>query len=151
VSEEALNLLRRIAVAVEKLANASAAATPNVATDRDLDSRYGDEVVRLNPRDWTGPPFKGRRMSECPAAFLDMLADTYVYFARKNDEAGAVSDNGKKKSDFDRRTEGRARGWAKRIRKGRYVQAAAESSDAGSDWSEGGGESEWAAGAGDGF
>jgi hypothetical protein len=94
------------------------AADARCADDRDLDSQYGDEEVRFNPRDWTGPAMKGRRMSECPPDFLDMLAETLDYFARKNAGAGAMTTGGKPKADFDRRGAARARGWARRLRAG---------------------------------
>lgn len=121
-TEETLALLRSIDASLKLLVKQQVQAPANtVASDRDLDSKYGDETIKVNPRDWTGPSFKGRRMSECPAEFLDIVADTYAYFAKKNDAAGAVTDKGKPKSEFDRRSESRARGWAKRIRDGRHT------------------------------
>lgn len=123
-SDDAITLLWSIdttlktmlALAQQRTSQVRAAQPKAVADDHELDSKYGDEQVRLNPRDWTGPSFKGLHMSECPADFLDLLADSYDYFARKNDETGAITDKGKPKSEFDRRSERRARGWAKRQR-----------------------------------
>lgn len=116
---ESLSLLRQILAALQ----GGRASTPGVssvaiADDRDLDSQWGDEEVRVTPRDWTGEPMKGRRMSECPPAFLDMLADTLDYFAKKNEASGAVTSSGKPKAQFDRKAAARARGWASRLRGG---------------------------------
>jgi hypothetical protein len=120
---ESLSLLRQILSAVQAGAIRSASATQPptsvaVADDRDLDSQWGDEEVRVSPRDWTGESMKGRRMSECPPAFLDMLADTLDYFARKNEASGATTTSGKPKAVYDRKGAARARGWAARLRSG---------------------------------
>lgn len=91
-----------------------------VATDRELDSQYGDPVVKLSPRDWKGPSMKDRRMSECPVDFLEMLAETLDYFADKA-EANNEEYNGKPTAPYKRKDAARARGWAKRIREGKHV------------------------------
>ena len=88
------------------------------ADDADLDSPKGDEVVKFQPRDWSGESFKGAKMSACPPEFLTMYADSCDYFAQKNDERGEKTDRGTPKSTFDRRTARRARGWAARLRGG---------------------------------
>ena len=119
-----LGILRGAIAAIEQLASAPTkdttppASGPRLASDSELDSQYGDEPVKFNPRDWTGDNFKGAKMSQTSAAFLDMLADTYAYFAQKNDENHAVDANGRLKSGYDRRSERRARGWAARLRNG---------------------------------
>jgi len=118
-SETTIALLTRIAVAVERSAAAlermehrSVTKAPKeVASERDLDSQYGDELVRFNPRDWTGEPLKGRFMSECTPDFLDLLAAGHDYFCQKN-----ATDE--KKAGYERRSAARARGWAKRMRAG---------------------------------
>ena len=120
---EALSLLRQILSAVQAGAIRSTSSTQpptsvGIADDRDLDSQWGDEEVRVSPRDWTGEPMKGRRMSECPPAFLDMLADTLDYFARKNEASNALTTSGKPKAVYDRKGAARARGWAARMRGG---------------------------------
>lgn len=93
-----------------------------VASDRDLDGKYGDPVVKFMPRDWTGAPFTGRHFSECPPALLDMLAETFDYFARKADETHEMTNGGKPVAGYKRADAARARGWAKRIRSGAHVQ-----------------------------
>lgn len=118
---ESLSILRQILAALQGGARPSIPQPPEsvaIADDRDLDSQWGDEEVRVTPRDWTGEPMKGRRMSECPPAFLDLLADTLDYFARKNAAANAVTSSGKPKADFDLKAAARARGWARRLRNG---------------------------------
>ena len=42
-------------------------------------------AVKFMPRDWTGEDYQGRHMSELPAPLLDMVAKTYDYFARAED------------------------------------------------------------------
>lgn len=103
-----------------QVANARAQAnkSPEVADDADLDSRYGNEKVKLDPRDWHGPSFKGSTMNECPPEFLDELARAHDFFAKKNDDKGEVDGQGRPKSFYERRAAGRARGWAKRLRAG---------------------------------
>lgn len=122
-SEESLALLRRIAVAVEALAGASSVSGGgDVAPDRDLDSQYGNPEVKFMPRDWTGRSYKGRKMSDCPPELLDMVAETFDYFARKAEDAGEVTSSGKPVAPYKRKDAARARGWAKRIRSGAHVQ-----------------------------
>jgi hypothetical protein len=127
---ESLSLLRSILSAMQSGAIAPSSSTLRVpdlsgpvasvgiADERDLDSQWGNEEVRVNPRDWGGESMKGRRMSECTPQFLDMLADTLDYFARKNAASGALTTSGKPKADFDRKAAARARGWARRLRNG---------------------------------
>lgn len=115
MSEE-LDLLRRIAFAVEKLAGSSQPvnAALAVASDADLDGPYGDPIVKFTPRDWHGANLKGAKFSECPSEFLLAMASAFDYFASKNDEAGAVDAKGRNKSYYDRQAAARARGWAAR-------------------------------------
>ncbi len=83
---------------------------PSIAPDHDLDGGRGDPEVRLDVRDWKGAPCKGRRMSDCPPEFLEMLADTLDWMADNPRE-------GKEKfTEQTRRDAARARGWAKRGR-----------------------------------
>ena len=90
-SPESLALLRSIDASLKALvarqapATATPAAGAGVASDRDLDGPYGDPEIKAKaPRDWTGPEMTGRRMSECPAEYLDLLAERFDYFAEKN-------------------------------------------------------------------
>ncbi|HEU4731727.1 MAG TPA: hypothetical protein VFT22_27715 [Kofleriaceae bacterium] len=118
----AIALLTSIDASMKQLvqaANRRAAANgPAIASDRDLDGQHGNEKIRFEPRGWQGEPMKGRTMSECPADFLDLLAEAYDYFARKNDEKQIKDDKGRPKSTYDKRSASRARGWAARMRAG---------------------------------
>lgn len=104
-----------------------APAAENVASDRDLDGKYGNPKVRFDPKNWDGGSCKGRLFSDCPADYLDMLANAYEYFASKN---AAVDE---KKASYERLDAARARGWAKRIREGWDADAKQETPD-GSDY-----------------
>jgi len=138
--ESMIWLLKSIDVSMKDLVNAAnrrakqatAAAGGDVADDRELDSKFGDRVVKSLPSRWTGSQsFKGKKMSECPPDLLDMLASRFDFFAAKNDKEGAKADNGEPKSTYDRKDAARARGWAKRIRAGwKPTAATASRSDA---------------------
>lgn len=152
MSQEAISLLtaierhlasldRNIALLVQQR---RAAAPKPIASDRELDGKYGDPVVKFMPRDWTGPSFKDRRMSECPAELLDMLAQTFDYFGDQAEKNNERTNAGKPVADYKRKDAARARGWAKRIREGKVPQAATSTTAAG--WAEPEDEpvSEWA-------
>jgi hypothetical protein len=134
MSADAIVLLRSIDASLKALLALHQQSAPlPVASDRDLDGRYGDPQVKFMPRDWTGPSFVGRRMSECPAALLDLLAETFDYFARKAEEHDERTDKGKPVADYKRQDAARARGWAKRIRDGK-VTAPGESHQGDPGW-----------------
>jgi hypothetical protein len=129
-SEEVLACLKSIDASLKRLiaANKEASSAPLVADDRDLDSQHGNGPVTFEPRDWSGEPCKGRPYSECPAPFLDMLAEVYDYFAEKADAEGDA-----KKAGYKRKDAARARGWAKRIRSGEH-DPTGPSGDAVPEW-----------------
>lgn len=89
-----------------------------VASDSDLDGQYGDPEVRRDPSEkyWTGDSYTGRKLSECPADYLDAYAKYKDACAWGNDKDG--SEKKKKYAEYDRRDAARARGWAARIRGG---------------------------------
>lgn len=115
MSDESLDLLRRIAVAVERLA---ANLPPDVADSAAMDGPYGDPVIKFTPRDWTGEPTNGLRLSECHPGALDLLAKAYDYFAQKNEAEGKLSTAGKPVAPYDRKNAALCRGWAQRKRSG---------------------------------
>lgn len=128
MSVEALELLRSIDASLKqllKLSKARTAAPKAVASDKDLDGKYGNPPVKFNPRDWTGPSFKGRTLSECPPEFLELLAQTFDYFAEKAEQNNERASNGKPVADYKRTDAARARGWAVR-NKGRRFDPAPE-------------------------
>ncbi len=132
--QEAIDLLRSIdnslkalIAAVQPVLMQVRASQPKpVASDRDLDGRYGNPELKFDPRDWTGPSFKGRKFSECPAELLDLVANTFDYFAQQAEKNNERTNGGKSVADYKRADAARARGWAKRIREGRHVQHARE-------------------------
>jgi hypothetical protein len=142
---EVVKLLRSIDASLKQLARGTAAG-PVVADDRDLDGKYGDPVVRFNPRDWLGESFKGRQFSECPAEFLDQLAQAFDYFAKKAEDSNEQY-NGKPVAPFKRLDAARARGWAKRNRNGHANTTTGEMREPAGDESSNGAapfeQSEW--------
>lgn len=91
-----------------------------IASDRELDSEWGDPAVRKDPKRWEGPSFAGCHFSECPADYLDELAGLFDWMADKDEESGNMTKGDKPKptAPYKRRDAARARGWAKRIREG---------------------------------
>jgi hypothetical protein len=115
--------------------NASSQPTGAVAPDRDLDGKYGNPVIKAkDPRDWTGPSMKGRTFSECPPDYLDLVAERLDYFAEQADAENKTTEKGQPVSKYNRADAARARGWAKRIRDGVYVQTAEPAAVSGSGW-----------------
>lgn len=142
--EDAVRLLESIdstlkamlALAQQRTAQVRASQPKPVASDRDLDGRYGNPELKFMPRDWTGPSFKGSRLSECPADLLDLVAETFDYFAAKADEKHEITEKGKPVSEFKRADAARARGWAKRIREGVHTPAGSGSPSHAEGWDE---------------
>lgn len=119
MSAEALDVLRSIDASLKELVRIARGRQPKpVASDRDLDGLHGNPVVKFMPRDWTGPSFKGVRFSECPAPLLEMLAETFDYFAEQAEQKGETTTSGKPVAPYKRADAARARGWAKRIQDG---------------------------------
>lgn len=119
-TQDVINILTSIdatlksLLALSQARMAKAAPQAGVASDADLDSQYGDPEVRAkDPKDWTGEPMKGRKFSECPAEYLEMVADRLDYFASDNEAKGETT-----KARYNRLDASRARGWAARIRAG---------------------------------
>lgn len=124
-----IELLEAILAEVKFIASvARKQAPPEIASDKDLDSKYGDPEIRFDPKDWTGDSCKGLRMSECPAEFLDMIAETFDYFARKAEDENEHY-NGKPTAPLKRKDAARARGWARRVRAGKGNRRAVETQD----------------------
>lgn len=123
-TEETLRLLKSIDASLRTLValvganGAHTDAGQRIATARELDGQWGDPEVRFDPRDWTGPSFKRRRLSQCPPDYLDLLAEAFEYFARKAEEKDERTDKGKPVAEFRKSDAAKARGWAKRMRDG---------------------------------
>jgi hypothetical protein len=148
MSTEALDVLRSIDASLKELVKIARGRQPKaIASDRDLDGRYGNPVVKFMPRDWTGATYKGRPFSDCPADLLDMLAETLEYFATQSEAKNELTDRGKPLAEFKRADAARARGWAKRVREGRVpATAAAAAPTTGEDdrgWGDADGNQDW--------
>lgn len=119
-SDDALALLRSIDATLKQLLAATRGSKPkDIASDSDLDGQYGDPTVKAkDPRDWTGPPMKGRRFSQCSSEYLELLAARMDFFAEKAERENKMTNSGKPEAPYIRRDAARARGWAKRHRDG---------------------------------
>lgn len=116
----------RLEVAIAEL-KAGGGASPKpppptegvVATDYDLDCEWGNEDIRKDIKEkyWAGESQIGRRMSECPAEFLDGYARYKDASAHMNEKSGDA--DRAKYIGYDRKSAARARGWAARIRAGK--------------------------------
>lgn len=92
----------------------------DVADDRDLDSEWGDPVVKYDLRDtdWQGPSMEGKRFSQCPVEWLDAKAKSDASYAEYLRGPKKGSDGDLKKATYRDKDAARARGWAKRLRSG---------------------------------
>lgn len=122
-TEETLALLRSIDASLKLLVaragGAEPTAAPSASDDALCDGQYGDPIAKAaDPRDWTGEPIAGtgRRLSECPPAYLDLLAKRLDYFASKEPD--------EKKAGYNRLDARRARAWSARLRNGWQPAAA---------------------------
>jgi hypothetical protein len=125
-TEEVIRLLQSIDSSLRTLV-ARLAQSPSgageIAPDRDLDGKYGDEEIRSDPKRWDGARMKGRRMSECPPDYLDLLAEFLEWQAQQADKKNERTNGNRPVSEFRRQSAARARGWAMRIRAGQVQQA----------------------------
>jgi hypothetical protein len=78
------------------------------------DGKYGDEKIKFDPKDWSGGSLKGSTMSQCPASFLSIYADTFDYYAAKDEKSGELTEGGVPKVKYSRRTARLARAWSLR-------------------------------------
>jgi hypothetical protein len=77
---------------------------------------WADMTIRKDPPRWAGASYAGRRMSECPADYLENIAGFHEWKARKGREENPPRLNNKGKPWFesDELFAKVARGWAKR-------------------------------------
>ncbi len=100
----------RPAASAPSTAGGAHGITPAPAVE--LDSKYGDPVVKFKPNKWTGEDFVGSDFSECSAEFLEMLGEALAYSATHPKP-------GKEQYiEYNRKDAARAFGWAARIRAG---------------------------------
>lgn len=108
-----LTEMRKQTALLERILDSLNGGNPanDAAPTVDLDSQYGDPVIKAkDPREWTGDLMKGRKLSECPANYLDLLAARYDWFNQSEEDP--------KKKKYNSLDAARARGWAARIRAG---------------------------------
>ena len=91
-----------------------------VADDSDLDSEWGDFVVKKDPSRWKGESYAGSTLSHCPSDYLRVLASQYDWMAEQDERANKVYTNKRGEivptAPFKRKDAARARGWAERNR-----------------------------------
>jgi hypothetical protein len=128
-TEEKLDAILGMLVRIERklgAGRAPAEAGPTVAPEAELDSRYGDEEIRKDPKRWSGDSYAGKRMSETEPEYLDCLAE-FSEWAAEMSEAKAqekaqtepvAAAKERTSSRYRRATARRARGWAARLRGG---------------------------------
>lgn len=138
--------------AVEARLNGASSPAPTsskpIADDEDLDSQYGDAVVKKDPKRWVeqgGQSYEGCTMSQCPSDYLYEVAKLYDWQASKDEEQKRTYKNKKgvevATAPFKRRDAARARGWAKRNAGHAHQNGGAETTSgrAGAEGSNGGG------------
>jgi hypothetical protein len=133
----------RLAVLEGKVASGGGASSSHdsggtIASDRELDSEWGDPVVKKDPKRWLeqgGDSYAGCKMSECPSDYLNTLASLFDWMADQDERKGKTYKN-KKGEDvptapLNRKSAAKARGWAKRNAGKVAAPAAAQESFAG--------------------
>ncbi|HET9797293.1 MAG TPA: hypothetical protein VFP90_04870 [Gemmatimonadaceae bacterium] len=136
MNDEHLDLLRRIAKDVADIKAALAASVAasaaalgvqassgasgggGVATAAEMDSEYGDPLVKKDPGRWTGESFVGCHFSQTTPEYLDCMADLKDWMADKDDKTGAKDGRGRPRSHWSRKDARLCRGWAARLRAG---------------------------------
>lgn len=126
---EATDLLKSMDATLKQILAILQAHVPKeIASDRDLDGPYGNPKINSSdPKDWHGPAMKGRKLSECPAEYLEIYAERCDYFERKALAENKTTQAGKPVAPYLHADAARARGWAKRIREGKVAAPAAQS------------------------
>ncbi len=118
-ADDLLVVLKSIDVSLKALVAAQPKPPPQLADASDLDGQYGDPIImQKDPRDWRGDTQHGKRYSECPPEYLDLVASRLDYFAEKADAENKLTAGGKPVGPLNRRDAARARGWAARLRGG---------------------------------
>lgn len=72
-----------------------------------------DPIVKLLPRNWSGPDLRGKHFSECPPNFLGMTAHLLDSFADKN--ADDPDPQKQKFAKWDRENAEAARRWRAKL------------------------------------
>jgi hypothetical protein len=88
-----------------------------VATDEELNGRWGNPAVFKDPPRWEGQPYEGVQFSACPPEYLENLASFLEWRAQKEDEQDKRDKQGRPRSSWSRKEAKLARGWADRLRR----------------------------------
>jgi hypothetical protein len=83
------------------------------APDSDLDSEWGDPVVKKDPTRWKGPSMVGKKLSQTSPEFCDAFMGLALWKVGKDMESGD-----EKKAGYARRDAERALGWKLRLEAG---------------------------------
>ena len=111
-----------IQFAIQKLDEARAALvklggpTLDIADTSELDSDFGDPVIKWDPKKWVHPSRVGSSFSHCTPEELDDIAADRDRYAAYLDQKGEVDAKGRPKSYFAKKDARLARGWAARMR-----------------------------------
>lgn len=108
-------------------AHAAPPSAGPIASDDDLDGRYGNPEIRRDPPRWRGESMVGRKFSDCSPEYLDTLAGFNDWRADQDEKKGDP------RSKWARLDASRARGWAKRLRDG-ATQQPAPAAEPASSW-----------------
>lgn len=105
---------------VARLEAIAGIGTQKQRVEVDLDGRFGDPVVKFDPKFWDGPSYAGQNFSSCPSDYLKKLAEVFEWQAKKDKETGKTFT--KKTGEvvpsytFKEKDAALARGWAERNR-----------------------------------
>ncbi len=117
------DLLRGILAELKGLRSDIRATLPKqalvAAPDSDLDSTYGDPVIKFDPKFWKGDPCVGKHYSQCPSEYLDMVAKDLTW--KIENQADKLTAKGKPYLPYWRKDCARAIGWSKRNKNVAYA------------------------------
>lgn len=114
--QELLHEIREVKALLLQREKPPASASADVADAVELDSEYGDPLIKYNPKGWDGASLVGKNFSHCTPAELDAIARDRDSYAAWADRTGAVDNKGRPKSYYAKKDARLARGWAKKMR-----------------------------------
>jgi hypothetical protein len=89
-------LANHLGAAPRQASGSSSSGSAQPVPDDVLDSPGGDPEIRFEVKAWTkngGDPMKGRKLSECPAPFLDLYAGAMDFSANDPEKARFREEN----------------------------------------------------------
>lgn len=114
--DEKLTLLVNHLGAGKRSGGARSRDDAEVATDDELDGRWGNPEVKRDPtaKYWEGESFMGTPFSDCPSDYLEALARYKEASAFMKEKQSPDDETQMKYARYDRRDAKLARGWALR-------------------------------------